>query len=316
MPKLLERNIQQLRGSSYIITLPKDWVEESGLEKGSSVLLAVEPYIIRIIPANKQIRRSHTINIARIDADQLKEIIKWSYLSGLDEINIIKEGGLTHSCRNTLRQLRMNIPGMIISHEDDDKIKIEFAELSYRDFTQSLKAFIQAIVRGLNEISKYLELRSENSDLSLNVDECLGYSLILSRIISKSIIQPKSEISLMKIYGLAVIALSTVDIAESISDITNLMQEIKSNSHEVISLLRDIGIVINKLPPLFLDFGKTNINESLAIILGELQSIKDNIDMTSIDSKIKSKLIIFIEQIQKMLRFLSNYCSSSTNLPD
>jgi len=44
MPKLYERNVQQLRGSSYIITLPNDWVLESGLEKGASVLLAVEPY--------------------------------------------------------------------------------------------------------------------------------------------------------------------------------------------------------------------------------------------------------------------------------
>ncbi|MEM2931433.1 MAG: AbrB/MazE/SpoVT family DNA-binding domain-containing protein [Nitrososphaerota archaeon] len=57
MPKLYERNIQQLRGSSYILTLPKEWVLESGLEKGSSVLLAVEPYFIRIVPATKQVKK-------------------------------------------------------------------------------------------------------------------------------------------------------------------------------------------------------------------------------------------------------------------
>jgi hypothetical protein len=58
MPKLYERELQQLRGSSYIITPYQARRLESGLDKGASLLLAVEPYIIRTTPATGQLTLS------------------------------------------------------------------------------------------------------------------------------------------------------------------------------------------------------------------------------------------------------------------
>jgi len=83
------RKIYFSGGSSYIITLPKKWVEENGLKAGDSVVMHVGKNAIRILPHIPQTTRREGF----IDADGLgkacltRRIIS-CYLAGYDSLEI------------------------------------------------------------------------------------------------------------------------------------------------------------------------------------------------------------------------------------
>lgn len=309
MPKLYERTLQQLRGSSYIITLPKEWVIESGLEKGSSVLLAVEPYIIRIIPATKQVKRTAKFMINEINEEQVEEAIKWVYLSGIDELIIIKTEEISYTVRNTIRKLRTVIPGMIISYEDSQNIKIEFAEPAIRDIADSLKTFLESTKRILQEILKYTERKNvDYSYLSIIIEESIGNSLVLARWASKSIIHPALNVSTVSIYGILATATTIIELTESLietAEITRRNYNIKSEL--VAGLIKDIVSIINKTSCSIDDFRKETLESFLKMITDEINDIKMKIDSYDLDIKIKIALVRFIEKFKMMIKYLSIY---------
>lgn len=305
MPKLYERNIQQLRGSSFVITLPKEWVLDSGLEKGASVILAVEPYIIRIIPATTRVKRTAKLVANEMSQEMLEEAIKWSYLSGIDELIISQSGGVSNNTRTTIRKLRTVIPGMVISYEDNENVKIEFAELALRDFTDSLKTFLLSIKRTLQEIIEYIENKSEqDSDISISAEECISNSLIISRLSSKSIIQPALNISTISIHGLLAIAITTVDLTELVIDVVDTLKKTNITSIMLADCIKAVVSILDRMVQLTDDFKKESFNSSVKTIIDELGATKSKINSSDLDTRIKIALIDCIETIRKMVNYL------------
>ncbi|MEM3489088.1 MAG: AbrB/MazE/SpoVT family DNA-binding domain-containing protein, partial [Nitrososphaerota archaeon] len=309
MPKLYERNIQQLRGSSYILTLPKEWVLESGLEKGSSVLLAVEPYFIRIVPATKQVKKTAKLMIdEKIKVEEIEEAIKWAYVSGIDELTIFRTEGIPHSIRNNIRKLRTVIPGMIISYEDSENLKVEFAEPTIKDFTNSLKTFLVSIKRIFQEIVNYIESKNvAESDLLILIEESVGNSLLLSRLASKSIIYPILNSSTMNIYWLIATTTNTIELTESVINVVDITKSYSIKSYSIASLIKDIISIFNNIFHLIDDLNKENFNNFITTIVNELNDFKVRIEKSDLDNKIKIALISCVEKIRMMIKNLSVY---------
>ena len=83
------RKIQVTGGSTYIVSLPKSWVERNGLDRGSSVLMRVEGDRIVITP-HMGGRHEKTADIDATDMDLkfLERMVLSHYLSGADIIRI------------------------------------------------------------------------------------------------------------------------------------------------------------------------------------------------------------------------------------
>jgi len=317
MPRLYERNIQQLRGSSYVITLPKEWVLESGLGKGSSVLLSVEPYIIRITPSTRQVKRSTSLNIDNIGENQLEDAVKWAYSSGLDELIISQPGRVSEKSLNTIRRLRMVIPGMIVSHEVDERIKIEFAELTFQDFTQILKTFLQSVERTLNSAIAYLEKIGEDEvDLPAVIEESIGYSLILTRFAAKSIIHPVLNVSTLRIYDLSTVAVMAAELMDSISELVEYIRRQKSKYAGAIEVIKEIAAIVNKISHLLND--SQNISrESFAIeIVNHLILIREKINILRLEDEMRIMLMNITERIKYLFRSIKSFYLMNVIYPD
>ncbi|NHI84157.1 MAG: phosphate uptake regulator PhoU [Candidatus Thorarchaeota archaeon] len=110
-------------GSSFLIILPKDWVERQGLSKGHPVVVAeredgcliVDP---RLSKAGEP--RSTSIQIE----SNLRWVITSKYLLGFDEIHVVSSKKITGKQRLELERIIKRFVALEITEEDENEIVI------------------------------------------------------------------------------------------------------------------------------------------------------------------------------------------------
>ncbi len=190
--KVETRKIYFSGGSSYIITLPKKWVEENGLKAGDNVVMYVSNSSISITPQiQKSVRKEAEIDAKGLGKACLLRRIISCYLAGYDSIKVKvyneKHRAAIDSAADTLIGVEiMEDLGRVISLEVflDDRFKSEnvlermsnmcLAMLS--DFCSSLQNFSEYICNSIilreNEIDRlhFLVLRQ----VGLSVQKVIG----------------------------------------------------------------------------------------------------------------------------------------------
>ena len=92
--KIEHRKLQFIGGSSFMVSLPKDWIKGNSLSQGDTVLLVREPDgSLRIIPEHfDRKEKDEEIAVIRelplLDEEFLRRYIYALYILGLDEIRI------------------------------------------------------------------------------------------------------------------------------------------------------------------------------------------------------------------------------------
>ncbi len=92
MSNVIRRRVQITGGSTFIISLPKDWAKSVGLKQGSEVLIDILPdYSLRIIPS--RIKRDEGVKVKEIEVNHdgvdaaIIEILS-AYLAGYNMIKV------------------------------------------------------------------------------------------------------------------------------------------------------------------------------------------------------------------------------------
>lgn len=114
------RKLQFIKGGSRTVTVPRWWVARHGLAKGSPLFIAEDGTSLRIAPVDvlRETRR------VRIDLDELEDSksVKyrvWTfYMQGADEIEVGSEGTIPADVKRMLREIRMDLPGLEVVHEN------------------------------------------------------------------------------------------------------------------------------------------------------------------------------------------------------
>ncbi len=122
------RKIYMTGGSTYVVSLPKKWVKNSGLKKGDSVVVTAQEGSIIIEPGQVE-RHTSEIEIKMSDVpslDALKRLIIAYYLVGYDTIKILldkKKGGLDY--KEGIRKSLRFLVGVEIVEDIGDSITME-----------------------------------------------------------------------------------------------------------------------------------------------------------------------------------------------
>jgi len=87
---MLKRKLYQSGGSSYIISLPMEWIEAQKLNSGDSVLLDMQRDCILVEPESKSKMLEEILipGDESKDAGQLQRTIIANYLAGYDVLKI------------------------------------------------------------------------------------------------------------------------------------------------------------------------------------------------------------------------------------
>ncbi len=115
------RNLQRTSGGSYLLSIPKDWVEGAALGKGSEVGLTrvgPETVMVDLRPIRKSKPRAVELNMGENIARRLTS----AYLSGYDRVLIKSSETITAAEKEMIRATAQRLTGMEIINETSDSI--------------------------------------------------------------------------------------------------------------------------------------------------------------------------------------------------
>jgi phosphate uptake regulator len=157
------RKIQVTGGSSYMVTLPKEWAEKVGLKKNAPVGLQPQPDGSLIIyPADADSIQAHSLKT--IDATYVDDLVLFyrrligAYIAGHTTIEIRSDTELDTQVANVTSNFVQNAIGLEILEEDETHITIK--DLINQDELRPIKSVerMKILVRNmLNDVLNALD---------------------------------------------------------------------------------------------------------------------------------------------------------------
>jgi len=118
------RKIQKTGGSTYIVSLPKRWVLDNGLENGNAVAIEADERSLRLWnPRADQSERKISLNVGR-DRKMLERLFTSAYIKGFDSIEIKNVSMIDIETKEFIKTLTKRFIGMEVVNEKRDMVQI------------------------------------------------------------------------------------------------------------------------------------------------------------------------------------------------
>ena len=159
------RRIQITGGSSFMITLPKDWADSVGLKKNDTVGLQPQPDGSMVIyPGGEQAAIAGSTKVIDADGiadrDYLYRQLVGAYIAGHDVIELRSEGELSSMAASTASSFTQTAIGLEILEESDNRIVIkdlmDQGEIKPAKSVERMKVLVRNM---LNDVLEALEQR-------------------------------------------------------------------------------------------------------------------------------------------------------------
>lgn len=143
------RKLQRIKGGSYTLSLPKDWVEKKRLDRGEQIAVSEqEDGSLRLYPVAIIHEKRLEVELSLEDYPNLRSLeysIITYYIQGASKIIITSEEIIPAEQKRRLKLLRTDLPGVEIA--EDEAMKLSFqvlidpAAFSLRSLIEKTSAF-------------------------------------------------------------------------------------------------------------------------------------------------------------------------------
>ena len=265
MPKVEERKVQQLRGSSYVLTLPKEWVEASGLKKGMGVTVVYEPGLLRVYPTGRRkLELSRTVET--LTAEQVGELVTACYELGCSSVTISCRSGMGEDLRNVLRRLREELQGVFVSQHSEGVVSVEISEVPFKSLEQAVSILLQALVRTLRFAASGGP-RAGRGELEELLRDSRGYGSALLRYVSSLFSSPESNVPH---YAMPLM----VEVAVRMRDLVSTVGELLTSGNWSQESLASVERLIEGLSLHVADLLSTSAQEGLMGLRREVRELR------------------------------------------
>jgi phosphate uptake regulator len=168
------RRVQITGGSSYIITLPKEWIKSSHIKKNDSLAIHIQSdgnLLITPKITHEQHQKIKEFDMSRISKPTyLNQLLIGAYIAGYTSIKITSPSRMSTAVRNVIRSFTQLAVGPEIIEETETTIILkDLHNLSEMPFDRTIKR-MYIIVKGMHEdVMRILKTK----DISL-VDDVLS----------------------------------------------------------------------------------------------------------------------------------------------
>lgn len=119
------RKVQVTGGSTYTVSLPKDWATANGVEAGTEVEFYSEDDLLLLTPKSGDGHTTGTLDISDLtDEDELTRAVMTMYVSGFDVISL-ETDRMTAEQRRTVRDATQGLVGLEVIEEMPDKMVLQ-----------------------------------------------------------------------------------------------------------------------------------------------------------------------------------------------
>jgi len=149
------RRVQMTGGSSYVVTLPKEWIKSSNIKKNDPLGLLTQSDGTLLITAKMtqdRAQRLKEFNISNItDQTYLLRCLIGAYISGYTSIKIKSSKRISPTARTTVRQFTQTTIGQEVIEETDASITLkDLVNPSEMPFDNTIKR-MHIIVKSMHE---------------------------------------------------------------------------------------------------------------------------------------------------------------------
>jgi len=162
------RRIQITGGSSFMVTLPKDWADSVGLKKNDSVSLQPQPDgSIIIYPQGTQKSAERTVKTIDVDLindrQYLYRLLVGSYIAGHSAIELKSSGQISSLVAGVASAFTQTAIGLEIMDESENRILIkDLVDQSEMRPSKSLERMRVLIKNLLSDVMNDAEARKKN----------------------------------------------------------------------------------------------------------------------------------------------------------
>jgi len=267
MPLLVKRRVQVTGGSTYIISIPKEWAKLLNINRGSEVVLELSKEgWIRITSAATGRRGQSAIDIELNDglseAALLMQIIA-AYLAGYDVIRVRFSPSLSEVAERVVSQVRSKVLGLELLEESGEQMTLR----NVVDLTSmSVESVIDDLVRVVGSMIKEV----------VDVVSGLKGPEVLEGVTRRDDIVDKLYLYIFKQLNLALQGLMSPGelgmkgLAEVIGLYT-MVKSLERIADQVVSIAQGLSLSLGEMNPELRDLFK-EVSESVGRVLGLVRS--------------------------------------------
>jgi len=169
------RKVQLTGGSTYTVSLPKEWATENGVEAGSKVEFRREDDSLLLTPRREDGHIEGSLDISDLTGDRLTRAVMTMYVSGFDIITL-QGKGISADQRQAIRDAAHGLVGVEILEETNDHVVIQdlldSSELSIHNAvsrmrliaTSMLEDAVTALLENDDELARSVIDRDDDVD--------------------------------------------------------------------------------------------------------------------------------------------------------
>ncbi len=302
------RRIQKI-GSSMLVSLPKEWIVENGLEKGSILSIDINSDNSIIIHASKEAKSKEIIiDYPSEHGDVISKEITGAYLLGYDLIIVKGRDAISYNDRELIKRAIERFVGLEIVDEDAYNIKAQFLlDENTLDPTKILQR-MNSIINGMYKDTVRSFIDKNNSMLQIisrRDSEVNRQYFLLVRFIRSAL----QDLRLAERLNLSSIDILDYRIAANLFEgagdsIVELAKILINNKLDIPRELLDASSLIEKLQMLAVN-ALINNNRAYAIqVMNEYNSLNEIFDTIKKEGNATILNIIYI--LDRIARYWSD----------
>lgn len=118
------RKVQLTGGSTYTVSLPKDWATANDIDSGSQVVFYREDDALVLTPESSSTRSTGRLDVSGLSEERLVSAVMTMYVSGFDVI-VLEAGSLDADQRQTIRDAVQGLVGVEVLEESNNEVVIQ-----------------------------------------------------------------------------------------------------------------------------------------------------------------------------------------------
>jgi phosphate uptake regulator len=168
------RKVQVTGGSTFTVSLPKEWATDHEVSAGSVVALYPDADTLVVLPDVESEPTETVVDASGLDGEALVRAVVTAYVSGFGAVTV--EGGTDADWRRTVRRATGRLVGFEVVEETEHRLRLRYllddAELSVHDATTRLSVVatgmlddaVRALVAGDHDLAAEVRSRDDEAD--------------------------------------------------------------------------------------------------------------------------------------------------------
>jgi len=312
------RRIQKTGGASYIVTLPKEWIERNGLKKGDEVSIKITEENEVLISLGKETEKTKEIEL-KFKGENYEHILRIlisTYISGFKIIKIKGDGKLDENIINAVEKFRNLVSGYEIV---DEKV----SEIVLQDISNPLELLPDKLLERMYNLTEnmvrdsYITIKNNDIELGkeimnrdLQVDKIY---LTISRQLFHKLRSPSSieGFDTTTIENIRYVAKSLERISDHAVNMASLAGEFKNIRENVFDDF--FNQTLSLLKSSYLSFENHNAEMANEIIDKIEENVSKIRDFIRKEKKIDTVYFSLLDSIIRILRYSQDICETAIN---